>query len=614
MKSLKIQKLLLIVSCFVIGFSIQIKAQSESEYKDLKKASENPLKVIKLDLNNQNLTEFPKEIANFKNLEALDLSLNKIKNIPASIQNLKKLKVLQMYSNELTSLPNEIGELDSLETLNMYDNQIKNIPVTIGKLSQLSSLYLQSNQITNLPNEIGNLTELQSADFSYNKLSNLPNSFFGLNKLIAVNFYQNKFIDMNEAVLKMPSLSTLYLDKNLIENPDFLLKLTYKNYNDVPFLIKNLVKQGNEKLNKIAEKVSLDKIKALENQKTKADTLTQWYNILTFIYKETNQLEKAKESALKSIEIAKDALKKEKNVEIIRNIERNQTEAQSFLVDIEKDLNRLFLRQLSFGLGLSVVLIALGFVVYFYFSRKQIASQKAKADKLLLNILPKDVADELKEKGITEVKTFQNASILFADVKGFSKIAGKVTPQKLIEELDTTFGKFDDIIAKHNLERIKTIGDCYMCVGGVPVPDKKNPVLMTLAALEIQHWMAEEYKKRQAKNEDFWEVRLGIHTGELVAGVIGKLRFAYDVWGHAVNTASRMESGGEVGKVNITGMMHELIKDFFECTFRGQIEAKNIGWVDTYFVDRIKPDLSKDEDGFEPNDTFFALLEQKTKG
>ncbi|TAE19331.1 MAG: hypothetical protein EAY72_00285, partial [Bacteroidetes bacterium] len=229
--------------------------------------------------------------------------------------------------------------------------------------------------------------------------------------------------------------------------------------------------------------------------------------------------------------------------------------------------------------------------------------ERGKSEKLLLNILPAEVAHELKEKGITEVKHFDNASILFADVKGFSALAAKVTPQELIKELDATFTKMDEISMQYGLERIKTIGDCYMAVAGIPEVNASNPVDITLAALGIQKWMNDE---RKARGGNFWQVRLGTHTGELVAGVIGKTKFAYDVWGSAVNLASRMESGGEVGKVNTTEFTKNVTKDFFEFTFRGELEAKNIGIVNAYFVDRIKPEFSEDSDGLIPNDNFWA--------
>jgi|GEM_PF-2680328 len=245
---------------------------------------------------------------------------------------------------------------------------------------------------------------------------------------------------------------------------------------------------------------------------------------------------------------------------------------------------------------------------------KNLMKEQDKSEKLLLNIMPKDVVEELKREGKTKIRHFESATVLFADVKGFSKKAEQLKqtstePTKdLIELLDATFSEMDKISEKYGLERIKTIGDCYMAVAGVPIANKTHSLDTALAALAIQKWMADEKQKR---NGDFWEVRLGMHTGELMAGVIGTQRYAYDVWGSDVNVASRMESGGEIGRVNTSEKNKNLIEDFFEFECRGEIEAKNIGAIKSYFIMRIKPELSADAQGFMPNAAFYTLKKYK---
>jgi len=218
---------------------------------------------------------------------------------------------------------------------------------------------------------------------------------------------------------------------------------------------------------------------------------------------------------------------------------------------------------------------------------KIIAAEKAKSDELLLNILPSEIAEELKKNGHSDARPFDKVSVLFTDFKGFTAIAEKFSAEKLVAELDLCFRAFDQLMSKYNVEKIKTIGDSYMCAGGIPIPNTTNPIDIVKCGLEIQQFMKTYKEERIEKNEPFFELRIGIHTGPIVAGIVGLKKFAYDIWGDTVNIASRMESSGEVGKVNISGATYELVKDHFVCTYRGKILAKNKGEVDMYFVEGI---------------------------
>lgn len=269
----------------------------------------------------------------------------------------------------------------------------------------------------------------------------------------------------------------------------------------------------------------------------------------------------------------------------------------------------------SFIIGFVLVFVIIGVLFYSYrrqkkvnqiISRqqKEIVQEKERSEILLLNILPRQVADELKESGKASIRQYEMVSVLFTDFKGFTSIAEKITPVELVRELESCFLKFDEIIEKYNIEKIKTIGDAYMAAGGIPTANQTNPLDVILAGLEMQYFMNDLKARKQAIGQPYWELRLGINTGKLIAGVIGKKKFAYDVWGDTVNTASRMESSGEVGKVNISGKTFELVKDFFECKHRGKVAAKGKGEIDMYFVYRIKPGLSEDELGLVPNAQF----------
>ena len=238
--------------------------------------------------------------------------------------------------------------------------------------------------------------------------------------------------------------------------------------------------------------------------------------------------------------------------------------------------------------GILLLLLAIGLFNRYSYVRKTkkiIEDEKERSEKLLLNILPLETAQELKETGRATPKQYELVSVLFTDFKGFTTIAEKLTPEELVWELNKCFFEFDKIIDKHNLEKIKTIGDAYMCAGGIPVANTSNPVEIVRAGLEIKEYMDKQNAEREANGQEYWELRIGIHTGKVIAGVVGKNKFAYDIWGDAVNTASRMESSGSPGQVNISGDTYNLVKDHFKCSHRGKVHAKNKGDIDMYFVE-----------------------------
>ena len=230
--------------------------------------------------------------------------------------------------------------------------------------------------------------------------------------------------------------------------------------------------------------------------------------------------------------------------------------------------------------------------------------EKEKSENLLANILPKNIEDELKSTGKATSCKFKMVTVLFADIQGFTKIAEQMNPEKLIDELDKFYFQFDSVVEKYNIEKIKTIGDAYMAAGGIPIKNRTNPVEVVLAALQMQKYM-KELKKTKA---DIWDLRIGIHTGSVIAGVVGQKKFSYDIWGDTVNTASRMESSGEIGKVNISVTTYELVKDLFQCRYRGKMPVKYKGDIEMYFVTGIKPEFQA-FDEITPNDEFKTQLQ-----
>ena len=274
--------------------------------------------------------------------------------------------------------------------------------------------------------------------------------------------------------------------------------------------------------------------------------------------------------------------------------ETEKKENQILLLSKSKELDETIKNALMAGIVLTIVIVL---VVFRSYKQKQkanvlltiqneiIESERKKSDALLLNILPVETAEELKEKGFAEARTFESVSVIFTDFKDFTKVAESLDAKSLVKEIDYVFKKFDEIITKHNIEKIKTIGDAYMAAAGLPIENKTHAVDMVSAALEILETIEEIKTDRKNKGLPFFEIRIGIHTGPVVAGIVGTKKFAYDIWGDAVNVASRMESSSEAGKINISGSTYELIKNQFKCHYRGKVTAKNKGEIDMYFVE-----------------------------
>lgn len=214
----------------------------------------------------------------------------------------------------------------------------------------------------------------------------------------------------------------------------------------------------------------------------------------------------------------------------------------------------------------------------------EINTERKKSEDLLMNILPERVAQELKKDGKARPKKYDEVTVLFTDFVGFTKVAERLDAEDLVAEIDYCFREFDRIIGRNGLEKIKTIGDAYMCAAGLPIPEEGSAVRAVQAALEITEFMEKMKAERLAEGKGCFEIRVGLHTGPVVAGVVGTKKFTYDIWGDTVNTASRMESAGEAGKVNVSGATYALVKDLFECAYRGKVEAKNKGEVEMYWV------------------------------
>jgi adenylate cyclase len=237
----------------------------------------------------------------------------------------------------------------------------------------------------------------------------------------------------------------------------------------------------------------------------------------------------------------------------------------------------------------------------------ELIAEKEKTGALLANVLPKNTADEIMAKGKAAKIKYNFVTVLFSDIQGFTKIAEEMNPEVLIDELDKFFFHFDSVVEKFGIEKIKTIGDAYMCAGGIPEKNRTNPVEVILAALEMKAYMTRLKNSSELEGMKFWDIRIGIHTGTVIAGVVGQKKLSYDIWGDTVNTASRMESSGAAGKINISGTTYEFVKDFFSCEYRGKMPVKYKGELEMYFVNSIRPELSDENGG--PNRKFRTKMQ-----
>ncbi len=319
-------------------------------------------------------------------------------------------------------------------------------------------------------------------------------------------------------------------------------------------------------------------------------------------YLKLSELHEKRGEATKSLQYYKDHITYKdsvKNITAVQQMANMQISQKQTEIDLKETEVTLLNQQqknqrnISMATAIALFLIALlAFGLYrrYRFIRKTkdiIEQERNRSDSLLLNILPEETALELKENGKVLAKKFESVTVLFTDFEGFTNFAEKLSPEKLVESVDFYFSKFDDIMEKYDLEKIKTVGDSYMCAGGLPFPTEDHAQKMVQAAFEMAAFV-KEAKNINGNDQTRFDIRIGINTGPVVAGVVGTKKFSYDIWGDAVNIASRMESNSEPGKINVSENTYEIIKDTFNCEYRGKIKAKNRGMMKMYFVNEAK--------------------------
>jgi len=266
-----------------------------------------------------------------------------------------------------------------------------------------------------------------------------------------------------------------------------------------------------------------------------------------------------------------------KNEENLLNFENEKEKLQTAI------RNQIMLAGISLG---ALILFTISLLIYRNLRKQKhfnelLNREKKRSDELLLNVLPAEVAEELKEKGYADAKHFDGVTVLFTDFKDFTLVTEKLAPQELVNELHACFKAFDEIVSRHGIEKIKTVGDAYIAAAGVPVADDRHAVKVVAAAIDIMQFMRE---RRRLLGEKSFEIRIGINTGSVVAGIVGVKKFAYDIWGDAVNIAARMEQNCETGRINISESTFNLVHQKYACYYRGEIDAKNKGMLKMYYI------------------------------
>ena len=507
------------------------------------------------------------------NYEQLNAKLNSQKSILKSLEDKKD-------SNNIGEALWLMGTIHQAIGNKASDEQIQTAEIIATRKSNLDkaiSFFENSNQICEITGDIKHLKA------NYACLSQIYKS---LGQIGDFTSYQKKIIELKNPLKNgktarletnrknfelRQGLAKLNKEKNeLLEKKDQQAKIQQENVKRQLSLAEK--KRIEDSLRIISTKSALDNQKLITNEKEKKLTVAEERNkFLDSVNKLT--LEQSElQSRIKDQEIE---LNKKSN-----DLLSKENELQKDTLAHQQKANYFFVGGIV-ALLLFIFLLLRNFKAQKKFT-KDLKAEKKRSEDLLLNILPAEVAEELMQKGFADAKQFDNVSVLFTDFVSFTKVAENMSPKELVGELHVCFKAFDGILTKYHVEKIKTIGDAYMAVAGLPVANRNHALDRVMAARELRDYMVQ---RQEELGEHTFGIRLGINSGNVVAGIVGLRKFSYDIWGDTVNTAARMEQNSEPGKINISQSTYELIKDEIECTYRGEISAKNKGQMKMYFIE-----------------------------
>lgn len=494
---------------------------------------------------------------------------------------LQSLKISEEINDSLrilTSL-NNIGGIYQNKKVS-YNKALEYFLRSYQLSHAINDLYLMGTSAVNLGEfyyKIGNdssaLPYLREAIKAYSGTENLP---YALNYLGRVYTRRQEFAKAISTLSESFEFSKKLDTKLDITQSLVALGQAHAAKGDVDESISSFLKALDYglPLNATAEvKDAYEGLTAAYSAKGDFNNAYKYQNLLVSIKDKIYNIETDKK--LGTLQFTFDMEKKESQITLLNK----DKEIQQQVIKREKIVRNSFIG------GFGVVLL---FASVFLLQRNRIKKAKRRSDELLLNILPEDTAEELKATGTAKAKSFKSVSVLFTDFKNFTQASEMLTPEELVAEINSCYCAFDRIITKYGIEKIKTIGDSYMCAGGLPVTNDTHPYDVICAGLEMAAFVEANKLEKAKQGQPAFDIRIGVHTGPVVAGIVGIKKFSYDIWGDTVNTASRMESSGSIGKVNISDATHELVKDKFDFSYRGKLEAKNKGVIDMYFVNGLK--------------------------
>lgn len=512
------------------------------------------------------------------------------------------INALKYYQRSL-KIYQEINDLDGIGSIYNEFGSIYNVK---GDFDKALDYYLKSIAINKeLDFEIGNSAQYINIGSLYLSNEDFEKALEYFQKGLAIERKKNDKLGMASA---LSGIGSVYSgQQNYTEALDYLeeaLEIS-QGINDVQGSASIILSISDIYLNQenYLKVIQLcEKSLALSKQVGDLGGQEYAYESLYEAYRAIGNTNKALQYHEEMILIS-DSIRTEETAIKLQQIEFSKQVMEDSLLQVEKDLEVQMKHQkevqkkdknrnLAIGVGLICFLLAIGFFTRWRYVRKSraiIEKEKNRSENLLLNILPAEIAEELKEKGEASARDFELVSILFTDFKGFTEKSAELSAADLIGEINHCFKAFDLICERYGVEKIKTIGDAYMAAGGLPVPSKDSVINTVLAALEMQSYISQRLNEKEFSEGFTFEMRVGIHTGPVVAGIVGVKKFQYDIWGDTVNTASRMESNGAVGKVNISQDTYELIKDDSRLKFihRGKIKAKGKGEIDMWFVEKV---------------------------